>query len=479
MNTSKLFFFFTFLIISEFVYCQDINFLDQTFKQYLLNHIPTIDLDNDGEISVGEAVATKVLNLDVIDPEYDTIISLSGIENFSELESLTIIDHPIDFEDFGIFPKLNSLDVKHNKLISIELSSNINLLDLEILNPLNNINLSQVKALKRMLLGETNLTELEFPENSSLNYLFLTTNDLLPNINFKPLSNLDTVWLYYNPLMDSLDVSQNLNLEYVVLFATYFENLDFSNNNNLKFLDCRFNITEELNLGNAVNLVDLFCAKNPIKSLDLSTNINLEQLVSFDCQLEELDLCNNVNLIDVRVEGNLLKTLDVSTCPNLEILIAGDNLLESVNIMNTEFEYTAGSGFDRLNLFQNHFTLHEICVEPEDTIKLGYLCNYYEHLNVSYSSDCISDCVQEPEEFLSEHINIYPIPANDQIFITSQKKISVVEILTIGGRTVFKDESLSTSFYTYDIGEMEDGFYVMRLIDAEGTSLGKIFTIAR
>ena len=479
MNTSKLFYFFILLILSEPVFCQNINFLDQTFKQYLLNHTPTIDLDNDGEISESEAVATKVLTLEVVEPEYDTITSLDGIENFPELESLTIIDHPIDFEDFGIFPKLNSLVVKNNKLMSIELSSNNNLLDLEIINPLDDLDLSQVKALKRMLLGHTNLTELEFPENSSLNYLFLTTNDLLPNINYKPLSNLDTVWLYYNPLMDSLDVSQNINLEYVVLFATYFENLDFSNNNNLKFLDCRFNITEELNLRNAVNLVDLFCAKNPIKSLDLSTNINLEQLVSFDCQLEQLDLCNNINLIDVRVQGNLLKTLDVSSCPNLERLDAGDNLLESVNIMNTDFDYSLDPGINKLRIFPNFFSLTEICVESEEVERVRDLCNSNKHWDISFNSDCISDCMQAPEEFLCEHINIYPIPANDQIFITSQKQISVFEILTIGGRTVFKDESLSTSFYAYDIGEMEDGFYVLRFIDTEGISLGKIFIVAR
>src|SRR5690606_19534376 len=78
-NIYVLFFF----LICGFANAQIVNIPDVNFKNALLAHSPTIDVNLDGEIQVSEALATDTLNI------YGwSISSLEGIENFINLKFL-------------------------------------------------------------------------------------------------------------------------------------------------------------------------------------------------------------------------------------------------------------------------------------------------------------------------------------------------------------------------------------------------------
>lgn len=93
---------FLIVIVSNYNLSQNIKFTDSLFKKALLNHNPTIDLNNDGEIQVTEAESLKELTL-----------MQKGITNVQEIY---------------YFKNLTELNLNNNELISLKVE---NLLFLE------------------------------------------------------------------------------------------------------------------------------------------------------------------------------------------------------------------------------------------------------------------------------------------------------------------------------------------------------------
>ncbi|MBB78743.1 MAG: hypothetical protein CL844_07045 [Crocinitomicaceae bacterium] len=163
---------------------QNVYIPDANFKNYLVNN-SNININGDSEIQVSEASSftgtISVLSLNISD--------LTGIEEFTNL---------------------NSLYCAYNNLTTLDLSNNTSLINLHC-------------------------------NNNNLTSLDVTNNPLLNNLH-----------CFYNNLA-SLDVSNNVSLSSISCGNNLITSLDLSNNPSLYSMNCHYNQLECLNIKNGNN----------------------------------------------------------------------------------------------------------------------------------------------------------------------------------------------------------------------------------
>ncbi|EZH74254.1 hypothetical protein ATO12_15420 [Aquimarina atlantica] len=106
-------------------YSQIINFPDSNFKNDLIHHSPSIDLNNDGEIDVSEAQNYSGL-LSVGQTPF--IHDLTGIEFFINIRQLVVARGLLTKLDLSNNTKLITVQVDGNKISTINLGNNPNLI---------------------------------------------------------------------------------------------------------------------------------------------------------------------------------------------------------------------------------------------------------------------------------------------------------------------------------------------------------------
>ena len=167
---------------------KDQNFLDALLKVLEIevfdpsigdDIVATMDIDKnkDGQISLDEAKETKALNLYDGETEYGNIVDMSEIKYFTSLVDLRCY---------------------YNRITSLDVSENIDLLILACY--------------------DNQLTSLNVSKNTKLISLGCDTNNLT-----------------------SLDISHNIALTDLTCFDNQLTSLDVSNNTALEFLDCSNN----------------------------------------------------------------------------------------------------------------------------------------------------------------------------------------------------------------------------------------------
>ncbi len=181
----------------------------------------------------------------------------------------------------------------------------------------------------------------------------------------------------YNELLQTLDISSLSYLEYLNCGFNSISNIDVSNNLNLKYLQCDSNPPlNSLNLTNNINLETLFIEQNNIPNLNLNSNVNLKSLYCYNINVNSLNLNNNILLENLSVGADNYTTLDLSEnikLHNLKIVYSHvSNLDLSNNNLLTNLECNNNYNLNTLNLkngsnenlinFTNNF-LNRICVD--------------------------------------------------------------------------------------------------------------------
>ena len=185
-----------------------------------------------------------------------TLTDLSGIECFSNLESLFCSELKLVSLDVSSLKKLKQLDCSDNRsLTALNVSGLTNLETLECSST--GLTLLDVSGLE-------NLQKLSCDQSYSLETLKFGENDKLTELRCSGCN------------LSSLDVSS----------FTALETLDCSYNQNLT----------SLTLGNLAALTDLSCYNCQLSTLDVSGLTNLSDLNCEENKLSELDLRNNENL---------------------------------------------------------------------------------------------------------------------------------------------------------------------------------------
>jgi len=302
-----------------FVQGQDITFLDPNFKTALLNHVPQIDTNNDGEIQFSEAEAVTDLDLYAAFP---MISDLTGIE---------------------YFVNLITLDVGAGALTSLDMSQNT--------------------ALEQLFCESNDITTINVSQNTALELLWcggnpLTTIDVSNNVNLISLGIHDSQ-------LTSLDVSKNILLEELYCFENQLTTLNLFDNSALHTLLCDDNQLTSLNLINNTNLKYLFCTGNQITSLNLSNHNDLEEIFCTANQLTVLNIKNGNN--------TNITNFDATQNPNLTC----------IQVDNTLYSTSNWTDIDTQTSFSENCNYSECVVNIPDANFKSFLINLTSPIDIN------------------------------------------------------------------------------------------------
>ena len=274
------------------VVIDDTTFPDANFQTYVKSS--AVDKNSDGVLSEEEIKAMTNMNIN-----NKNIQNLKGIE---------------------IFEKLKYLAANENKLTTVDLSKNTELLTVK--------------------LDKNQLTNLDLSNHTKLTLVTANSN-ALTSFNVSGCTELNEIQVNFN-FLSSIDVSTNLKLVYLVVRDNLLTSLDTSNN---------------------LALIDLTIPNNVLTTLDVSANENLTYLTASnfydgnsDNQLEEIILGNKPKLKTLQVDSVDLERVDVSQAPLLETLYARYNKLETLDLsLNTKLKYLYldGNAIASLDLSSN------------------------------------------------------------------------------------------------------------------------------
>lgn len=170
-------------------------------------------------------------------------------------------------------------------------------------------------SLEKLYCNNNRITNLDFSSNTSLSYLNCSVNELTSLIVTQ--NTLLQKLLCYNNLLNTLDVTQNINLVHFSCYNNLITSLDITQNSNLNYLDCNRNDLISIDVTQNINLDSLICHNNDITMLDLSQNSNLILLICDHNQLTELDVSLNLLLRRIDCRYNLLTCVNVKNGNNL------------------------------------------------------------------------------------------------------------------------------------------------------------------
>jgi Leucine-rich repeat (LRR) protein/C1A family cysteine protease len=304
----------------------EIRYSDTSFINALIDK--GVDTNDDGWISYGEAAATISINV-----SGKGICDLTGIEYFTNLDTLISSDNHLTKLDLSDFPELIYLDCGSNLITNLDLSDFTSLAYLDCSrNPFTSLDVTNNSALTVLICIYNQINTLDVSNNLSLTYLDCSFNQLtsLDVSNNIALSYLDC---RYNEI-NSLDVLSNITLAYLECGGNKIADLDISKNEALKDLGCDWNRLTSLDVSNNGELVNLNCDRNKLDKLDVTNNISLENLNCGRNFISDLDVSNNIALSVLNCGANQLTSLLLSPCTNLTELSCGGNPLSRLDISN-------------------------------------------------------------------------------------------------------------------------------------------------
>jgi len=327
------------------IYCDYTAIPDANFEA-ALEALGYDDISGDGQVPTELIEVVTSLNVSM-----NAISDFTGIENFTALE---------------IF------DVSYNNHTTLDISNNLQLIELYAGNSnLENLDVSNNSLLTKLHVNDCNIQSLNTSSNSLLTEVVASNNPNLDVLNVKNGNNI-------NITQFSTISTPNLNcilVDDVVYSTNNWTNIDNESN---VFNDnfCRYTAIPDINfelalenLGyddvsgdgqvptdlievvtsldvNSKNISDLTgiedfkalellnARQNRLNAVDLSNLSQLRTLFLGRNQFTQIDLSANTLLEEVRLERNSLVTIDLSTLTALNTLQLLDNDLTSLDISN-------------------------------------------------------------------------------------------------------------------------------------------------
>lgn len=266
-----------FLFMSAFGFAQIVNIPDAEFKLQLLDQIPAIDTNGDGEIQESEAQAVTKLEMTA---NY-TVHDMTGIKSFTNLDTLNAM----------YFMSVTSMD------------------------------LSGMNSLKCVILDLAKIHSIDVSNCSNLEQLMIENSsvyDSISNINLTGTRKIKMLWVNSSFNLPGLDLRACDSLETFLMGAGNIQGvLDFSG------LEKLTKISFEGYIGtiNATNATAL----KQIAGL---------AVYSEDAHINEMVLTNCINLESIGVGFFYGAYIDVSSCPKLAVLVCNCRNLRHLNLKN-------------------------------------------------------------------------------------------------------------------------------------------------
>lgn len=238
-------------------------------------------IDSDGIVNqkILKADAEKINVLDLnLTANFGEIKDLTGIGGFVNLKFLSAANQNLEDIDLSANALLDTIYLLGNKLSSIDLSKNTNLILADVQsNLLTSISgLSELSQLKKLDVSWNNFEELTV-QNESIEELNASLN-----------------------LLTSINTEGSVNLKYLLLSSNKLAAVDFSSNTLVKIL---------------------LIADNKLEEINLEDNSKLTHLHVFSNLLSDLDLTHNLDLVEIKVDRNealtCIKVGDGQTIPRV------------------------------------------------------------------------------------------------------------------------------------------------------------------
>lgn len=357
------------LAFSISCYSQIIHFPDPNFKHALVN-TKCVDLDGNGQ---GERTAD--FNKD---GEIDLAEALSiprlylGISNMTSHEGLQYFTNLIALRLSSPSAKLLTLDVSSLKILEELGVPNLSLTQ---------IILPDDGRIKILSVYNNDLETIDISQQTNLNS-FLCYGNKLKTLNLNGLNNLNWVDCKTNQLktisvvgcdslktlkcsnnnLDSLQIFNLPSLRYLECSSNKIKNLDFKSSNYVSEIYCENNGLNRIILPNNSNLKKLVFNSNFISSIDISLQKKLEELEAWDNKIDSLDFEPCKKIKKITTSNNKLKYLNIKNIDQLELVSVGDNDLSNI-------ETSGSNNIKHLHCFNNK-------IEHMDINNLSKLDNF-------------------------------------------------------------------------------------------------------
>lgn len=444
---------------------QIVNIPDPEFKAKLLAYGPGLDTNGDGEIQVTEAENFAYpLSVQGTISNPGTITDLTGIEAFVNITELYCRFNAITELDLTHNTKLTLIDVGHNNLTSLTISSCPLVVDLYChYNQLVTLDVSNNVNITTLLCNNNQLSSLDLSNNTILEQVQCGYNQLgTIDINNNP--ELKVLGCSNNGLTE-LDLSAVPQLTNLLCEDNGLTSLDLSHNPLLETVGCGYNSLTDLDISNNPLLTGIYCYGNQLTTIDLT---NTPELKSFYCgsnPITSLDVSTNTQLNTISCSQTNLTTLDLSNNPNLVVILCNTNYsLTYINLKNGNNENisTVFSNFGWLD------ALETVCLDDAQSALANFIVSEVGH-PVNFIEECLPTA--SVATAVADTFTIYPNPVNDVLSINSGLPVGAIQIYSSLGQLV----SSCTGSNTINLSHLGSGIYMVSVTDTNGgTDIQKI-----
>ena len=300
MNTKTL----LFLLLLPFALLGQQTYVpDDAFEQFLINEGYDDVLDD-------YVLTDNIKDVSFLPMNNKGIQDLTGIEDFTSLNTVRVLGNPIQSIDLTANTELQYITLGHQSLTSL--------------------NIDGLMKLIRITMQDSSLTTLDVSNNTSIEILSLKDNSELVNLNITNATNLESISLNNSDKLETVDTSTNTGLtDFYVYYCDKIDNLNFANNTTIdSIILFELNSISNVSIKNGLNNFYLESLSNPnLTCIEVSdadyvnenwSRTKITGALRFDEHLEFKNNCNEP------VSGETV------TIPDADF----ESFLESINVGN-------------------------------------------------------------------------------------------------------------------------------------------------
>lgn len=320
---------------------------DPAFEDKLI----ALEIDKDGKN--GKVLTSSIVNLTSLDVSGSQINDLTGIQDFTALESLTASENNLTKIDVSKNQNLTRLNVGQNKLTALNVINNVALQAIYCNNnAIKSLDLSKNVKLTEIYCPDNKLVFLNLKNgnnaaNNGPSIKNFTNNPDLTCIQVDDVNYSNTNWAYfkdatanYSSNCDYFTAIPDINFEKKLIalgIDTDGENGKVATSNILyiKDLDVSSSSIKDLTgIQDFISLERLSSKSNQLTTLDLSKNTALYSLTADSNSLTTVNITGNQALTTLSLSSNRIADLDISKNTALNYLDLGYNQIKRLDASN-------------------------------------------------------------------------------------------------------------------------------------------------